>query len=129
MKTIFALLLLCCSICNGQKITVRTVYEPCPMDTVKGVVVYQGTSNTHSEFVEGYFIAKCGGYVIGNYWGYENVPTFIPSYFIRNDEMINNVRQIHAYKRQKNTGTFTDEKFKVIPFESVYGLLVINLKK
>lgn len=112
------------NVCIAQKYETR----PCSLDTIKGVIIYQDNFGTHSTIIEGYYIAYCGGYQIGNFYEADNFPTFIPAYFIRNDEMINGVRKIHDYKKQRNTGKFTDEHFKVIPFESVYGLLQINIK-
>lgn len=100
--------------------------RPCPIDTIKGVIFLTPDYNTQSVPEDGYFIAKCGGYQIGNFFGYQDVPTFIPAYFIRNDNLVNGVQQVRHYQRQKQTGYFTDENFRILPYESIYGMLVIK---
>lgn len=101
---------------------------PCPTDTISGIIYYQGTSSTSSTITNGYFIAKCGGYQIGRF-AYSDAPIFIPAYFIRNDGLVNGKRQVNSYVRQRNEGSFVDAHFKKIPFEAVYGLLVVKEQK
>ena len=103
--------------------------KPCEIDTIKGIIYFQGTWSTSATIIEGYYIAPCGGIQVGNFYGYDNVPTFIPAYFIRNDEMIKGKRQINTYTRQRNSGYFTDNKFKKIPIKAIYGMVVIDKKQ
>ena len=99
----------------------------CPIDTVKGVIYFQGDHATVSIIASGYFIAPCGGVRIGPFYEVD-APVFIPAFFIRNDEIVNGKRLIHKYQRQENNGYFTDEKFKRLDINSVYGLLVTPKK-
>ena len=99
--------------------------KPCPIDTIKGIVLFQGNISTNSGYDCGYFISPCGGYQIGPFTR-DCLPTFIPAYIIRNDEVVKGVRQINKFTRQKNNGKFVDLNFNEIPFESVYGLLIQN---
>lgn len=129
MKPILISIFLFISVgCSAQIKVFKTTVGKCPLDTIEGVIYYQGTVSTQSEPTYGYFISYCGGYQIGHFWGMEEVPTFIPAYFIRNDELVNNKRLINNYRKQKNDGRFTDLKFKTIPFEAVYGMIVDEQK-
>lgn len=99
----------------------KIITRPCSTDTIKGIIYFCGKIQTHSTVCEGYFITKCGGYKIGPFA--EDIPTFIPSYFIRNDELRNDIRMVNEYTRQINSGRFTDKNFKTIPHEAIYGMI------
>ena len=119
---ITATLMLCAVFVKGQKFEIKS----CPIDTIKGIIYFQCTGSTHSTITEGYYIAACGGYQIDNVYGYDKVPTFIPAYFIRNDEIINGKRQVNTYKKQQVSGYFTDEKFNRIPIDAIYGMVILK---
>lgn len=129
-NSIIIILIIINAVCYGQKDSVFAVRIisvtvgksfPCPMDTIKGWVYYNGGDGTPDFAVEGYFINKCGGLASGPWWDCP-APAFIFKTAIRSDY----IGSPHKFRNINYSGRFTDLNFKTIPKESVYGLLIPN---
>jgi hypothetical protein len=100
---------------------VKVPLYPCPMDTIRGLIVYnngdfQGYDGNTTIF--GYWIGYCPNYlhVIGK--------RIIPAVYKQSDLIFSKSGRLVPSIRERRRGSFRTLDFKRIPYNSVYGLFV-----
>jgi hypothetical protein len=85
------------------------------------MIIYQGGYISRSTWIEGYYIAPCGGYQINDTG---DSIKFIPSYIIIN-KIIDGKRIDDEYIKEQNVGIFVDKYFRLLKRESIYGMIIL----
>lgn len=105
--------------------TVKIVSAPCPIDTLKGILIWHSSSevNGGDSWDYGYWIGKCGP--VG-YMPMKDL-TFVPG-VLRITQLLKNRGEKNWYKKEVeyvNKG-FRDAKFRPISGRRVYAFIIIR---